>query len=589
LAEADRQGNHIILVGKPEDNPLIQSLYANNSLQTTRAADGIISFRGTALSADDGVIDLIPHPENQKRAVMVVTGQTEEALRKAGQALGGPPSLLGIGGSLAILTATRETFYTSNSTTNNLLKFSDLGTTEDVVLSGIGTQIFDITFNIPFGTRLTNDAYVEVLYNNAQTLSIANSNFSVLMNEVPIGSVNLGVVDPNLTTTPSPVAGYKRLRIPIPSTSVQVGASNTLSMQLDINNDFNCEPPNRAATWFTISKDSTLFLPREIQDPATFVPLVGSFPSPFNSLPNLNNVWVSLPDQPTQAEWEAGVKAISRLGSDTFGEGFVPRLSVGAIPEGEDLSKYHFIVIGRPTTNAFLAQLNPALPQPFIEGSDSIQQTIDDVSYLIGPGFDIGILQILRSPFQQGNVILVLSGTSAIGEEFATSALLSQRFSNAELLGNIVFAGSNAVTAVDTRLITDVESYVANIPELATESAIVTTDEPVLLVTVTPGPTASPTLTPTPLAVVPIGGLATVTLAPTVVTPIPTFVPLAVETIQPDEVSTPSWLLGLLAVTLVLVALMAIYAFVRFVILNRRAKKPVKTASSDSRTGKTEI
>lgn len=589
LTEADRQGNHLILVGKPEDHPLIASLFSNSSLQTTRAAEGSLSFRGTALGIDDGIIDLIPHPENPKRAVMVVSGQSDEALRKAGQSLGGPPSLLGIGGSLAILTETRETFYTSGTAIGSTLKFSQLGATEDVVLSGIGTQIFDVTFNIPFGTRLTNDAYVEVLYNNAQTLAIANSNFSVLMNEVPIGSVNLGVVDPNLTTTPSPVAGYKVLRIPIPSTSVQVGTSNTLSLQLDINNDFNCEPPNRSATWFTISKDSTLYLPREIQDPATYVPLVGLFPSPFNSLPNLNNVWVSLPAEPTQVEWEAGIKVLSRLGSDTFGEGFIPKLSTGAIPSGEDLSLYHFIVIGRPTTNEFLNQLNPALPQPFVQGTDSIQQRIDDVSYLLAPGFDVGILQIMRSPFQQNNVILVLTGTSPIGEEFASTALLSQRFANSELLGNIVFANLNSVTAVDTRLITDVEEYISTIPEMATEGAIVATDQPVLLVTVTAGPTASPTLTRTPVVGGPLGGLATLTIAPTVTTPIPTFEPVALDTIQPDEVTTPSWLIGLLVVTLVLVALMILYAFIRFAVRNRRSKKPGKTTSSENRSGKTEI
>jgi uncharacterized protein YgiM (DUF1202 family) len=585
LLDIDRQGNHLILVGRPDTNPLTKSLYDAQRLQTSLDASGALSYRGEVISSEHGVIDLIPHPENPKRAVMVVTGQSDEALRKAGQALGGPPSLMGLGGSLAVLTERRDRFYSTSTVATNLIKFSQLGATEDVVLSGIGTQIFDATFNIPFGSNLSNDAYVEILYNNAQTLNVARANFAVLVNEIPIGSVTLGVTDVAVSQ-PSPVAGYKVLRVPIPPSAVAVGGSNSLSLVLDLNNNFQCEPPNRNSTWFTISKESSLYLPREILDPSTFVPMVGLFPSPFNSSPNLSTLWVSLPEKPTQQEWETGIKAISRLGADSFGEGFIPRLTTGGIPAGEDLSQYNFIVVGRPTTNSFLNQLNVALPQPFVDGTDTIQQNVDDVSYQLFAGLDIGILQALRSPFSQRNVVLAITGTSSRGEAFAADALLSQRFGSADLMGNIVYASVNAAIPIDTRQIVSAEEFIDLAPELATESAIVPpTDVPLMIVTVTPGPTLTPTPTRTP-APAGASGVVTVAPSPTVVTPIATFTPLDIAAIQPEDGYTPTWLVGMLVVTGILIALMVIYAVYAFFIKPRRSKKPTKTLPSASGEGK---
>jgi uncharacterized protein YgiM (DUF1202 family) len=575
LAEADRQGNHLILIGKVNNNALVRSLYETNKLQTRVSADGVLSFNSENIANDSGVIQLIPHPENPKRAIMVVTSETDTGLEKAGQALGGSPSIIGLGGSLAIITDARPSIYTPPGTAlENTLGFTQLGITEDVVLSGIGTQIFDVTFNVPFGNQITNDGYVEILYNNAQSLTVAQANFAIYMNEVPIGSVTLGLDAPD-GQEPETRGGYKVLRVPVPSSSVRVGTANTLSLIMDVQNDFNCEPPSNNATWFTISRDSLLYLPREILDIASYVPLVGLFPSPFNSSPNLSNVWISLPSEPTQADLETAVQVLQRLGADTYGEGFIPELQFGPLLEGVNAANYNFIVIGRPTTNEFLRQLNPVLPQPFVDGSDQIQQIIDDVSYQLFPGFDVGVLQVVRSPFAADKVILAISGTSPLGQSYASSALLGQRFVSSELLGNVVFASANAVNPVDTRLVVDVETVLDRVPELATESALILTEteRPSILFTVTPGPTFTLTPSRTPGTPIPATIFLTATLQPTVNTPVPTLAPLAADELLPDATRTPSWLLGVMAVTGISLVLMGIFAFYRFVFKQRR-KKP---------------
>jgi hypothetical protein len=570
LTDADRQGNNLILIGTPRDNPLIQSLYDSNLLQTQISADGTFTFNNNEIAPDHGVIQLIPHPENPKRAVMVITGETSQGLDKAGQALAGPPSIIGIGGSLAIVTETRPNIYTDAAVNGPVLPLTQLGYTDDIVLGGIGTQIFDASFNIPYGTSLTNDAFFEMRFNNASALDAAQANLAILVNEIPVGSVTLGSEEMNALPI---VGGYKVLRVPIPPTSVRIGSTNTLSVILDVNNDFNCQPPSRNATWLTISRDSNMFLPREAVDFENFVPMVGLFPAPFNSSPNLNNVMVSIPANPTNNDLETAAKAFSRLGADTIGQGFIPRLLVGPLMTDIDPTLYNFIVIGLPSTNEFIRQLNPVLPQPYVENSDQIQQVIDDVSYQLFPGFDVGVLQTFISPFARDKVVLVISGTSPTGASFSSAALLGLRFSNSELMGNVVFAAANAVSPVDTRRITDVEDLMARIPEVETESALVPTSIGQLSVTVTPGPTETPTPTRTPSNVIPANIVITGTAPAATTTPIPTFPAPTAEALQPEETSIPSWLLGALGVTAVSVVLMVLYGLYTFLYKNRR-KKP---------------
>lgn len=80
--------------------------------------------------------------------------------------------------------------------------------------------------------------------------------------------------------------------------------------------------------------------------------------------------------------------------------------------------------------------------------------------------------------------------------------------------------------------------------------------------------------------------MVTVAPSPTVVTPIATFTPLDIAAIQPEDGYTPTWLVGMLVVTGILIALMVIYAVYAFFIKPRRSKKPTKTLPSASGEGK---
>src|SRR5690606_11540172 len=147
-----------------------------------------------------------------------------------------------------------------------------------------------------------------------------------------------------------------------------------------------------------------------------------------------------------------------------------------------------YIVIGRPTQNSILASINESMPQPYFPGSYELVQEYDKITYRVRPGLNVGILEELASPWNPVRVIIVMTRTSAIGQEFAGTAIFDLAFGRGALSGNIVFVGNNDANAVDTR-------FVFNDIEIL-QDGINTRGEVIQPPTATPVEVIQPTLTP---------------------------------------------------------------------------------------------
>ncbi|MFC1959483.1 cellulose biosynthesis cyclic di-GMP-binding regulatory protein BcsB [Chloroflexota bacterium] len=552
LTEVDRQSNNLILIGESGSNALIEALYGADVLLTKRDADGEITFNGQSVG-DDGVVQLIAHPENRMKAIGVITGQSPEALRKAAQAVSGPPSIMGLGGPLALISETRPpVVHPTGLAITERLTFKDLGY-DDITVSGIGLQAADVKFSLPTGVVLTSDAHINLLFNYSDVLA-GKSTVTILMNGAPLNSFLLAPINSAAEDRSYALdeVGRYNIRIPITPRSVVPGL-NTMTLVVDVDDyDWDCNYPEPLVTWFTAYSESSLVLPHHNEALSTLVPLVGWFPNPFNTLPDLSNVLISLPAEPTAEDYEQTMKFAARLGASTSnGEAFAPIITVGELPADTNLADYHFIVLGRPTTNPFLSDLNDNLPQPFVPGTDELQQVLDNVSYRMPPGYDAGVLQTLHSPWAAENIMLVVTGTSPSGQSYAANALTDELYGQSELQGDVVFVSSNAVSVVDTRTVDDAIEILTAMPELSTESAInaQSPSSQNVAVTVTPGPTATPSPTFTPSMTLTATPLFTPTVAPTLPTVLPTFPPLSPELMQPVEVVQPPWVSVLLTIT----------------------------------------
>ncbi|NPV65561.1 MAG: LysM peptidoglycan-binding domain-containing protein [Anaerolineae bacterium] len=554
LTDQIRRENNLLLVGEIGKHALIDQLYADNALPT-QLSGNVVRLSGQEVAESIGLVQLIANPDNPMRAIGVVTGLNEAALRKAAQALSGPPSVLSLGGPLALVSDVRpKAAVPVGMRTETTLTFAELGVTQ-MLLAGIGTQTASVRFTAPATATIAPDASVDLIFTYSGALG-RGSTVTVLVNNTPIASTLLALESvTGGVVHETDELGRNHLRGRIPPESIQPGAENTLTILvngIDSNPD-DCVFPDPLVAWFNVSPESSIFLPTQTADPAAVTPLLSWFPVPFTSLPDLSDVLISLPRAAGATEIEQGLRMVARLGAETVGgEAFRPRFSVGDLPEGIDLAQYHLIVIGRPSTNPLLAALNADLPQPFVPGTDTLEQKLDDVVYQLPPGYDVGLLEIVKSPWSPERAILVIAGLGDRGQADAVRALADNIYWRGDLEGDVVFVSPNSIAVIDTRTVYAQEDLVTALPELATQSAIAAqaTSTPIPVYTVTPGPTPTATATNTPTPVVTATPIVPLP-SPTAPTPIPTFPPLDPEQLQPARIGQPEWVNILLVITAV--------------------------------------
>src|SRR5262249_392295 len=176
----------------------VAGLYQGNELPTELGTDGRLRLRDQVIGATDGVLQIIVNPQNPLRAIVTVTGQTPEAVMKAARALAGPPSLMKLGGRLALVTDVRPPTNPATST-NPRQTFASLGYS-DIIFNGTGQHSADIKFSLPLGAQLSEGAAVELHLDYADTLKKAQATLALAINDVPINSVTLGPLADNAPT-----------------------------------------------------------------------------------------------------------------------------------------------------------------------------------------------------------------------------------------------------------------------------------------------------------------------------------------------------------------------------------------------------
>lgn len=561
LSEQARISNNLILIGEPDQNLLTDALYKANAFPTQMDEQGQLLTNGRPIPEDDGIVQIIAHPENPMMAILAVTGKTPMAMRKAVHLLSGASgasALLGFSGPLLIVSEIRPlSSETINRGDDVRQTFAQLGF-QNTTLYGVSTQFAEFDFLVPPGVQITPDAYVNVVFDYSDTLRNVQSSVSIFLNGTPLNSMFLGSSN-NATAVPN----AQSLRASIRPELIRAGERNTLSLVLDVRGNWGCEMPNALVTWLTARPESEIYLPRGVVNPSQLQFLVSNFPLPFSATPDLHDTWIVLPENPTLVDIGRMVRIVERLGNLTEnGQRFAPRISQGKFPDGVDLVQYNLIVMGRPTTNPILATLNPKLPHPFVEGKDELGQAVSDVSFRLPNLFDIGVVQIMRSPWSDMHAVLVISGTGSTGEAYAANVMVGQIFDRSELGGDVIYADARAVYAVNTRSMEWVD-LATDIPDLATQSALAGSATPTNApaYTVTPGPTPTPTLTRTPSPTL----SATPVLAQTViasVTPLPTFAPLDSAALVPEELEQPSWISILVVFTGAVVVVTMLYGLV---------------------------
>jgi uncharacterized repeat protein (TIGR01451 family) len=440
-----------------------------------------------AVPESDGIVQEFVSPWNPARAILVVTGLSEEAVYKASQALSGESRFPGMEGPYALVSEVRPPAYVAPMLQSTDLTFADLGY-EDEVLTGVFEEA-NYYFYFPVGWRLGGNAYVDLHYSHSRLVDYGASYLSVLFNGEPVATVPL--------SDQTSLGGA--LQVALPPSLASPGRANKISVRTTLRLANECVQVDR---WLLISGTSLLHLDHVEEDSGSLN--LDMYPYPFDLQSDLADVLFVLPPEPQIEEWESALRMAVVLGSAGGGPDLAPVVTLNDAEPPVELSDYHLVVIGRPTRNAMLAQFNAQLPQPFRPGSDEIEQRIDKVVFRLPSALSLGLVELMPSPWNEERAFLAVTGTTVEGIGWAVNALGTLRWA---LEGNLAVIRGEDVSAIDTRGLLSsgmLAAMATAVPEMTTVATVTPMPSP------TPGSSANegaPAAPNRPVWLIPLVGI----------------------------------------------------------------------------------
>jgi uncharacterized repeat protein (TIGR01451 family) len=438
--------------------PLLES----GPSSSVSAEDSYFFLQGErAVPEYDGIVQELVSPWDQTRAILIVTGLSDEAVYKACRAMSSESYFPGMKGPFALVREVRHLPVLPPESQDTVLTFADLGYS-DRVLKG-RSQEANYSFDIPVGWHLTKAAYLDLHFSHSQLLNYGESFLSVLFNNEPIATTALS----------DETSLNGELQVELPSSQVRPGRSNRISIQAGMRPFDECVPVD---TWLLVSSESLLHLDHKEQDINSLD--LDFYPYPFDRRSDLADVLFLLPPQPTPEEWGETLQLGAALGGAAGGPNLAPAVALGDTWSEAELGDYHLVAIGRPSRNLMLQQINTQLPQPFYPGSDEIEQRINDVVFRLPAGLSLGLVQLIASPWNEARAFLAVTGTTDEGVKQAMDVLADRPRA---LRGNLALIRDGGINTIDTRGLTSggmATALATAVPEMASD----------VVPSVTPGP-----------------------------------------------------------------------------------------------------
>lgn len=436
LTDEIKAQSHILMVGKASAFPVLNEF----SLPVPLDDAGFFSQEGTD---EDGVIQAVPSPWNEERAVILVSGATDQSVVKSAQALSTSNLQTGVTANYSIVAqvnpvtslgvlATDLTQFNSPD-----ISFADLGY-DSVDVTGLGTNWQSYEFVIPPGQVPSEVPYLDLNFSVSELVDPLRSEGVVYLNDVRIGSISLTSDTSNLITT----------RNNMPASALRSGVNN-LDVVLNLVPKDDCSVFAFSGLWVTLYSDSLLHLPlTQTTNTAFVLEDLRAYPYPFSNDPSLGSTTFVIPQQDFSS-WLQAAKLVYDLGARIPGSVLAFNVAFDGQLK-EELRTNNFVLVGHPKDLTLLSETKDHMPAYFEAGSNVAILDSQQVVYRISDDKDLGYLELFSSPWNDQAAILGVFGTSTNGVEYAANALLNPE-SREQLAGNFATLDGTNSTVFDTR------------------------------------------------------------------------------------------------------------------------------------------
>lgn len=422
LADGSLAGNDVIAIGTPARNPVVGQIAAGASL--TLSADGVsfLQSDGGRAPVDPvaGVLAEAASPFDHDRAALAVSGGSDGALVRAALALSDQAASQLLQGSSAVVADPLElrTFVEQPAAApafNHTL--ADLGVA-DTTVSGSGTHTVSVVFDAPPPPQ-AGTTRLSLVVSHSSLLDGNRSGLKVRLNANAVASASLGNANLNRAA----------LDIPLSPRDVRAGL-NTLQLEFATFAPVTeatvfCGQTNDAdRVWATLWSESSIHIDGGGTSPQP--PDLTLYPYPYLYAGSLAGTLLVSTGEPEVIQF--GLQAALDLGRKSRGTSFLLGMVQAEALSPADRQHANLIVVGRPSQNPLINEINPQLPLQF--GTDANGQLTDaternrpEVLLASRDQSTLGIDQIIPSPSNPARALLFVSGTAADGVRFGLAGL----------------------------------------------------------------------------------------------------------------------------------------------------------------------
>lgn len=417
LNDALRAQNHLVFVGLPESFNILSDINFKSAVNNEQIEN---------VSGDDGVLQLALSPWNSSKVILLVSGNSLEALSKAAHALSTGDILIYQEPETAYVSSVQ--FLPSDIPVVEQFILEDLGYASQT-LDGPGNVSEEFLFYVSKSQIVSTDAYIELIYNHSGLGDYTSSVFSLYLN----GNIFFTRVLSEETEQ------VTKLQVRIPPGLLRYG-ENILELEVDLQALPGCDEAAVLKPWFTISNQSLFFIPASQNEVSrTLLRDLKFYPELFTISSDLSELTFVV--SPSNIEtWQTAAQL-----AYTLGESAQPGISNVKVAYGDAVSEdtklnQSMIIIGKPSDLPFISEINESLPAPFDLETNIASEKQLMISYRIPKGQNVGYLELLQSPFNAEKTILFVSGNTNEGVQLAGNTLILSNLQD-QLAG--VFAVTN--------------------------------------------------------------------------------------------------------------------------------------------------
>ncbi len=392
--------HHLVLIGQARNNPLFGQLALPSEIAEAAAEPG------------QGVLGLVVSPWDAYRLALVVNALDGVGLEVASLALHREVQALPAGTSVASFSGLGRPTGDRTQSPWPYATLASLGY-DDAVLTGSRLQGLTFDLTLPPGWPLARPGLLVLRFTHASGLDPNRSMLRVRLNGQSVGSA------PLREETAS--GGQVGLLLPA---EVLVPGRNRLQLEVEMSlpdiDRVECAYLKDEQLWAAIDSRSEVLLPDGV---ASRGRSLRDYPYPFSRTFEPSPTLFVLPDEPGQAVLGHMVRLAARLGSPVV-NGHAMVQAAAASDASSRLGRgQHLILLGTLSDTVFRQTLG-SYASAWMREEGTV--TIDRTTVQLSPGRDLGILEIVDSPWNGAYGLLAVAGTSDEGLGLAVQALLGR-------------------------------------------------------------------------------------------------------------------------------------------------------------------